>query len=109
MPVVGQREPVLLLGLHHILPYFGKMPLSSIEQIDVKGWVADLDAKDLAPATVRKAYQLFEKVIQGAVDARYIPQSPCRSGRCLRWPSDGRVGRAATMARGLASLRGPCG
>jgi hypothetical protein len=31
------------------------MALSTIEQIDVKRWVADLDAKGLAPATVRKA------------------------------------------------------
>lgn len=64
---------------NHIEPFFGKMPLTSIDQIDVRAWVAGLDAKGLAPATVRKAYQLFERIMQAAVDARYIPQSPCRN------------------------------
>lgn len=45
----------------------------------MRAWVANLVAKGLAPATVRKAYQLLKRVMQAAVDARYIQHSPCRN------------------------------
>jgi integrase len=44
----------------------------------VRAWVADLTARELAPATVVKAYHLLGKVLAGAVDAGMIAQSPCR-------------------------------
>jgi integrase len=40
--------------------------------------VADLSGRELAPATVQKAYQLLGKVMGAAVDAGMIPHSPCR-------------------------------
>jgi integrase len=63
---------------NHALPRFGELPLAAITQLEVRGWVADLTAKSLAPATVVKAYQVFSKVMGAAVDAGLIAQSPCR-------------------------------
>src|SRR4029450_11523229 len=57
---------------------FGDLPLAAIGQRDVRAWVADLTARELAPATVVKAYHLVAKVLAGAVDAGMISQSPCR-------------------------------
>jgi integrase len=60
------------------LPSFGTVPLAAISQRDVRGWVAELSARGLAPATVQKAYQLLGKVMGAAVDAGMLAQSPCR-------------------------------
>jgi len=54
------------LGCHH-------------SQLEVRGWVADLSARGLAPATITKAYQLLGKVLAAAVDAGYLAQTPCRN------------------------------
>jgi integrase len=40
--------------------------------------VAELSARGLAPATVRRAYQLLGKVMGAAVDAGMLARSPCR-------------------------------
>jgi integrase len=63
---------------NHVLPAFGELPLGAITQLDVRAWVADLDASGRAPATVQKAYQTLSKILRGAVDAGLIAQSPCR-------------------------------
>jgi len=52
--------------------------LASIDQRDVRAWMADLSSQGLAPATVQKAYQILGKVLGAAVDAGMIPQSRCR-------------------------------
>jgi integrase len=62
----------------HAAPRFGRMPLATIRQIDVRAWVADLAGQGLKPATIVKAYQLFSKVMAAAVDAGILAQSPCR-------------------------------
>ena len=67
-----------LLFRLHILPRFGPVPLAKIGQRDVRTWIADLTAKELAASTVQRAYQLLSKVMGAAVDAGMIPQTPCR-------------------------------
>lgn len=62
----------------YILPEFGRTPLGRITQLDVRAWVADLDSRDLAPATVVKAYQILAKILRAAVDGGLIPSTPCR-------------------------------
>ena len=63
----------------YVLPRFGDLPLAAIGQRDVRAWVADLTSRELAPATVVKAYHLLGKVLAGAVDAGgVITHSPCR-------------------------------
>lgn len=63
---------------NHVIPVFGELPLGAITQLQVRAWVADLAAAGRAPATVQKAYQTLSKILQGAVDAGLIAQSPCR-------------------------------
>lgn len=63
---------------NHVLPRFGDSELARITQLEVRAWVADLNTKGLAPATVQKAYQILGKVLAAAVDGGLIPVSPCR-------------------------------
>ncbi|MGQ0678404.1 MAG: tyrosine-type recombinase/integrase [Actinomycetota bacterium] len=60
-----------------ILPTFGAMPLQTIELSDVKTWLAGLQARGSAPATIRKAYQLLAGVLAEAVRERRIARTPC--------------------------------
>jgi integrase len=61
-----------------ILPAFGRTPVSRISQLDVRGWVAELTERGLAPATVIKAYQILGKILASAVDGGLIAVTPCR-------------------------------
>jgi integrase len=67
-----------MLADRYVLPRFGPLPLAKIGQRDVRGWVAELSAKGLAPATVHKCYQLLSKILAAAVGAGMLPRSPCR-------------------------------
>ncbi len=62
----------------HILPEFGKYPLSAIEPSDVRAWVAGLTRKDLAPTSVVPIYRLFARIMSVAESDGKIPRSPCR-------------------------------
>lgn len=62
---------------NHVLPRFGKRPLASIDHLDVVGWIAELSASGMAPATVHKAHQILAKCLRAAVQARLIPFNPC--------------------------------
>ena len=63
---------------NHILPEFGTWAIGSIQPIHVAQWVADLDARGYAPATVRKAYQLLAAALDAAVESGLLARSPCR-------------------------------
>lgn len=63
----------------YILPAFGGVPLGRITQLDVRAWVAELHSRELAPATVVKAYQILAKILRAAVDGGLIPATPCRA------------------------------
>ncbi|MFI0465347.1 tyrosine-type recombinase/integrase [Saccharopolyspora sp. 5N102] len=67
----------------HILPHWGVVELSEIEQEDVQEWVDELVAlKDeknnplLAPATVHRIYAVFSAMMKAAVGKK-IAVSPC--------------------------------
>lgn len=62
----------------YVLPTFGHRSLGSVTQLEVRSWVADLDAKGLAPATVGKAYALLTKVMAAAVDGGLLAETPCK-------------------------------
>jgi hypothetical protein len=76
------------------------MPLAKIGQHDVRAWVAELGARDLAASTVQRAYQLLSKVMAAAVDAGMIPRTPCRAP-VLR--DQGRIGGPGT-ARPISAV-----
>lgn len=62
----------------YVLPAFASSELGGVSQLDVRSWVARLDASGLAPATVQKAYQLLGKVFAAAIDGGLIGETPCR-------------------------------
>ena len=76
-PTTLVRDEGMLRNL--ILPRFGTVPLASIQQTEVRAWVAELAASGRAPNTVHKAYQILSKALGAAVDAGRIAQSPCRN------------------------------
>jgi integrase len=89
---------------NYILPRFRQVPVGAIEQLDARGWVADLSASGLAAATVRKAYQLFAKTMQAAVDSGLIPRTPCRGitlprveAQEMRFLTPGQIARLADV------------
>lgn len=57
----------------HIVPRFGALPISKIQNADVRAWIAELTASGYAPSTVAKAKQIMSKILQAAVDDRRIP------------------------------------
>lgn len=74
-PTTRARDRSLLDG--RVLPHFTGRRLASITRMEVRAWVAGLEAAGLAPATVRKCFQLFAQVMDEAVEQRLIPASPC--------------------------------
>jgi integrase len=68
-----------------ILPFFAGEPLAKVNPLHVQGWVSDLLAKNYAPGTIRKAYQLLSAVFDAAVTSDLIARSPCRG---VKLPKD---------------------
>jgi integrase len=63
----------------HVVPTFGAMPLARVDRTSLREWVARLsDADDggLAPATVAKAVQVFNKAMRAALEDRLIAVNP---------------------------------
>lgn len=63
----------------HVLPTFGTTPLARLERTRLREWVTQLSDPDgaaLAPATVVKAVQVFNKVVRAAVEDRVIAHNP---------------------------------
>jgi integrase len=61
---------------NHVLPSFGDYPLSGIDHLAVREWVAALSASGLAPATVHKCHQVLAKIMRAAVDSELIRTAP---------------------------------
>jgi integrase len=63
----------------HIAPAFGSMQLARVDRTSAREWVARLSDPDdgaLAPATVAKAAQVFNKLMRAAVEDRVIASNP---------------------------------
>lgn len=63
---------------NHLLPRFADVQLGALSPREIRRWIAELVEKGLAPATVKKAYQILHKTLQDAVEAGILIQSPCR-------------------------------
>lgn len=62
----------------HILPRFGDLQLRSVDPHQIRSWVADLEARGLAPATIHKTYQILCRILASAVIEGRLAKSPCR-------------------------------
>ncbi len=64
----------------HVLPTFGSLPLARVDRTSLREWVARLsdpvDGPGLAPASVVKAVQVFNKVMRAAFEDRLIMANP---------------------------------
>ena len=64
---------------NHVVPTFGAVPLSRVDRTSLREWVArmsDLSDRGLAPATVAKAVQVFNKAMRAALEDRLISANP---------------------------------
>lgn len=64
---------------NHVIPTFGRTQLGAIDAMSVRTWIAKLEAKGLAPATVQKCHQVLSKAMQAAVAVELIKSNPCAS------------------------------
>jgi integrase len=64
---------------NHVLPTFAHTPVAAITRADVQDWINHLDAKGLAPNTIRQIYRtVFKAIISLALDDELIFRTPCR-------------------------------
>lgn len=61
-----------------ILPTFNDRQLGAIQPNDVREWIADLENRGYAPATIAKAYQIVSRSFRVAVSDGVIHRTPCR-------------------------------
>ena len=71
------RDLYAYLLRRSLLPTFGKAALSSIDPLAVRAWLTNLQAEQLSPSTVAKAYRLLSRILGAAVEAGYLPRNPC--------------------------------
>jgi integrase len=71
------RDLYAYLLRRFLLPTFGKAALSSIDPLAVRDWLTNLQAEQLSPSTVAKAYRLLSRILGAAVEAGYLPRNPC--------------------------------
>ncbi len=91
------------LMANRVLPYLGDHQLSAITRMDVRAWIAELQAARLAPTTVRKCFQLAAQVMDEAVEQKLISASPCR-GKKVELPVDERPERPLVSPQQVAAL-----
>lgn len=82
-------KPKTIDGYHsvlrtHLLPEFGRIPISRIDPIHVQQWVADMDAAGLSTSRIRQSYQLLSASLKAAVESGYLGRSPCVGVRLPR-------------------------
>lgn len=70
----------------HVLPGLGARSLGSLRQVDVKAWVARLEAGGLSPSRVRQAYRVVSAVMGAAVESGYVARTPCVGVKLPRLP-----------------------
>ena len=62
---------------NHVLPALGDKSLAKIRPSDVRGFVANLSAKGLAPSTVKATYRTLGQILRTAEIDGLIGRSPC--------------------------------
>ncbi len=69
-----------------ILPTFERAPVGAIRPIDVRDWVAKMQADGLSASRCRQACHLLGAILQTAVEDGRIATSPCASIKLPRLP-----------------------
>jgi len=71
----------------HVLPTWGRVPLSGVRHEDVAAWVTRLHASGLSASRTRQAWIVFSQVLDLAVKGRRIPSNPARGVELPSLPS----------------------
>lgn len=67
-----------------VIPTLGEMPIGSVRPVTIQQWLAELNNRGYAPATVRKAYQILSRIFDAAVESGLLTRTPCRGVRLPR-------------------------
>jgi integrase len=70
----------------HVLPVFGEHAVGSIQQVDVRRFIADMVAGGSAPGTVRNARKVLRLVLGAAEGSGAIRGNPCDGARAPASP-----------------------
>jgi integrase len=90
----------------YVSPTFGEKHLNAIRRGDVKQWLADLTAKELARNTVRLALCALRVVLTHAVDDGLIESNPCaRLGKFTKTEKPAREAYALSRQEAEAFLQ----
>ena len=60
-----------------MFPRFAAAPLGSIQPVDIREWLSDLDRSGLSASRIRQAYFLLSQILRSAVESGYLAKSPC--------------------------------
>ena len=91
----------------HVLPRWGRVPLSGVTHADVTRWVAELSGSGLAPATVRYVHRVLFMALELAVRDGRLTRNPAAG---VRLPRAGRPEKrflTHEQVRALADAAGP--
>lgn len=91
----------------HVLPTFGERPVGSIQQVDVRRFVADKVASGAAAGTVRGARKVLRLVLACAEGSGAIRSNPCNGVRVPASPKAELVFLDAEQVEALATAIGP--
>jgi len=66
----------------YLAPTFGAMPIARIGALDIRAWLAELNASDMSAASVHRAFRLLRRIMNVAVQSGVIASPPASaSGR----------------------------
>jgi integrase len=67
-----------------ILPTFGDLPLSDIDGLMVRHWIAAMNSEGLSPSRIRQAHILLSQIYSAAVECGLAKTNPCVGVRLPR-------------------------
>ncbi len=91
----------------HVLPVFAHRSIGSIQQVDVRRFVADMIAQGAAPGTVRNARKVLRLVLGTAQGSGAIRTNPCDGVRVPASPKTEMVFLTPEQVERLAAAIGP--
>lgn len=91
----------------HVLPTFAGRAVGSIQQVDVRRFVADMVANGAAPGTVRNARKVLRLVLNTAEGSGAIRSNPCNGVRVPASPKVEMVFLSAEEIEALAAAIDP--
>jgi len=94
----------------HVFPRFARASLGSIQAVEIREWLADLDRSGLSASRIRQAYFLLAQILRSAVESGYLAKDPCVGVKLPRMQVSEMRFLAAEQVEALAAaIREPYG